>query len=387
MRHLSVIHTRDIAKGTRVIVRADFDVAERGGAIEDDTRIRAHEATIRMLINAGAHIRIVAHRGRPVGRRDSALTMAPVSRLLSRILKRPVASISDPFSPAAYEKFNHSGEVLLFENIRFWPGEEKNSAAFARSLARWGDIYVNEAFAVCHRAHASVVRLPNLLPSYAGLHLAREVAAMERVMKNPRRPLIVLLGGVKIETKLPLIRRFLRDADYILIGGALASTIFSLMGLEVGKSRVDRDVRIPLRILTNRKILLPADVTVTHSLAPGSAHRACRTDEVRRDEYIVDIGFKTRARFAALIRGAGTVVWNGPVGLVEAPEYAAGTHALAGAMADENIFTVVGGGDTIAALRRLRVLKRFDHVSTGGGAMLEFLAGKKLPGIEALKKI
>ncbi len=210
---------------------------------------------------------------------------------------------------------------------------------------------------------------------------------MERVMKNPRRPLIVLLGGVKIETKLPLIRRFLRDADYILIGGALASTIFSLMGLEVGKSRVDRDVRIPLRILTNRKILLPADVTVTHSLAPGSAHRACRTDEVRRDEYIVDIGFKTRARFAALIRGAGTVVWNGPVGLVETPEYAAGTHALAGAMADENIFTVVGGGDTIAALRRLRVLKRFDHVSTGGGAMLEFLAGKKLPGIEALKKI
>ena len=370
----------------RVIVRADFDVPIRGGKVQDDTRIRAHEATLRALASRSARIRIVAHRGRPGGIHDSGLSLAPASRALSRLLRRRVVLASDPFSSAAYERFNDTEDIVVFENIRFWPGEEKNAAAFARSLAQWGDSYVNEAFANCHRVHASMVGLPKLLPAFAGIHLADEVAALGRVMKNPKRPLVAILGGAKIETKLPLITRFLRDADHVLIGGALANTIFSYMGKRVGKSRIDKGVRMKKLLFSHKKLCIPDDVVVTSRLAAGSAYRVCGVDDVALDEYIVDIGPATQTRFASYIRAARTVVWNGPMGLAEIPAFAAGTKVLSSAVARSRAFSVVGGGDTIAALRRLKILSAFSHVSTGGGAMLEFLAGEKLSALELLKK-
>lgn len=385
MEGLDVVSGAKIRKDKRVILRADFDVAMRGGRMADDTRMRAHENTLRLLLKRGAHIRIIAHRGRPGGAPNAALTLAPVSRLLSRILKRRVGFVGNPFSPAAYENFNRSKDILLFENLRFWPGEEKNSVGFARSLARWGDVYVNEAFAVCHRAHASVVRVPAMMPSYAGAHLADEIAALERVMKNPQRPLVAILGGAKIETKLPLIKRFLRDADRVVIGGALANTAFSLMGKQVGKSHIDKNAIVPRSLFSDKKLYLPVDVVITRTFNAASACNVRSIDEVARNEHIVDIGPETRDLFASLVKEAKTAVWNGPMGLAEIPAYAAGTAALAGAVADKDIFTVVGGGDTIEALKRLHMLKGFNHISTGGGAMLAFLSGKKLPGIEALR--
>lgn len=388
MLRLQAVSARDIRKGMRVIVRADLDVAMRGRAteaMENDIRVRAHEETLRILTKAGARIRIIAHRGRPGGARDFALTLAPVSRVLARILKRRVDFVSDPFLPAAYEKYNRSSDVLLFENLRFWPGEEKNSAAFARSLGRWGDIYVNEAFAVCHRTHASVVRLPALMPAHAGAHLVDEIAALERVMENPARPLVAVFGGAKIETKLPLIRRFVRIAEGILVGGALANALLAAAGKGIGRSRTDGDAKRALS-LKNKKIVVPSDVVAADGLVLGAAHRIRRSDEVDTDEYIADIGPASRKFFADIIRDAGTVVWNGPMGYAEIPAYAEGTAAMARAMRASKAFTVVGGGDTIAALMRLGLAQRFSHISTGGGAMLEFLAGKNLPALMALQR-
>jgi len=381
---LRIVREGDIEKGARVIVRADFDVPMRGRRVQDDTRIRAHEPTLRFLLKLGARIRIIAHRGRPDGTRDPALTIASVPRLLSRILKRRVSFVNDPFSPAAYEKFNSGEELLLFENLRFWPGEEKNSATFARSLARWGDAYVNEAFAACHRAHASLIGLPRLLPSFAGLHLAEEIAALERVMKNPARPFVAVLGGAKMETKMPLIRRLLRDADRILVGGALANAFFAAAGKNIGRSFPKKGVRIALSLLKSKKLVLPSDVVAADGLEAGAARRVRSADGVGVEEYIADIGPASRKSFAGIIREAGTIVWNGPMGYVEVRAFAQGTQAIADAMVKSKGFSVVGGGDTVAALARSRRVKGFGHLSTGGGAMLEFLSGKKLPGIEPL---
>ncbi len=382
---LRTLEDARIEKGTRVIVRADFDVAMQGGRVKDDTRIRAHEATFRALLAAGARIRVVAHLGRPGGAPDRTLTLAPVSRVLSRMLGRRVVLIRDPFSSAARKQYGGSSDILLFENIRFWPGEEKNNTACARSIAQWGDNYVNEAFANCHRAHASMVALARILPSYAGLHTCIEVAALEKVMSRVRHPLVAILGGAKIETKLPLLRKFLADADHVLLGGALANTVFSSMGKGVGKSRIDRDVSLSRSLLSHKKLCLPIDVVVTRSLTGKVGSEVRGIDDVRADDYVVDIGPRTSALFHSYIGGAKTVVWNGPMGVTEIPAYTAGTRAIAAAIGKSHAFSVVGGGDTIAALRRLKALKGFSHVSTGGGAMLEFLAGKKLPALEVLR--
>lgn len=386
MSVLRIISSAKIAKGTRVIVRADLDVGLKNGKIVDDFRLRAGMPTFRYLLRRRARIRIVGYLGRPQGRRDKKLTLEPIAVRLEALLGRKVVFMRDPFREEAMDEYLESPEILLFENIRFWPEEIANSPFFARRIARWGDHYVNDAFANCHRREASLVALPRLLPAYAGLHLADEIAALERVMKNPKRPFIALLGGAKIETKLPMIRHFLRDADYVLIGGALANTVFSLMGKSVGKSRIDTRVTESARIFRDKKLFLPSDVVVTRSLVSRAAGWVSAIENVRPDEYIVDIGPQTRRIFSSIIRKSKTVVWNGPLGIAEINTYSAGTRALAQAIKNSNSFSVIGGGDTIAVLKRLNIRKGFDHVSTGGGAMLEFLSGKKLPALKVLQR-
>lgn len=385
MMLLRTLSEETIPRGARVIVRADFDVAIRHGRVEDETRIRAHDSLFRMLIRRKARIRIVAHLGRPDGR-EKRFSLDPISRILSERIDRTVRMVRDPFAVHTLKRYNDASDILLFENIRFWKGEEADDPVFARSIARWGDHYINEAFASCHRTHASVVALARMLPAYAGPHLLREVTVLDKIMTRPKRPVAALLGGAKIETKLPLIRRFLKDADYVMIGGALANTALALAGKPVGKSRIDTGVSENVRMFRNKKLLLPSDVVVTASLATGAASRVSSVEDVRPNEYIVDIGPDTSKDFSSHVRTARTVVWNGPLGLAEIKAYSAGTGALARAIKNSGSFSVIGGGDTIAALKRLGIHKGFDHMSTGGGAMLEFLSGRKLPALEVLRQ-
>jgi len=377
-----ILHSlRDMAitGGMRVLVRADFDVALDGDTVADDFRVETALPTIRFLLAHGAHVRLIAHLGRPGGTKNAVLSLAPVARLLSRILDRKVPLIADPFQGDPPD-----GDLVLFENLRFWPGEERNDPAFTRMLAAHGDAYVNEAFAACHRSHASIVGLAQILPAYAGFHLLQEVEAMERVRERPRRPLVAVFGGAKIETKLPPIRRFLVDADCVIVGGALANTVLALRGSSVGKSAVDTGDAGDFSFLQNPKLALPSDVVVAPCLVAGAASRIRPIGTVQDDEYIADIGPDSRARFAQALMGANTVVWNGPMGYAEVQEFAGGTIAVAEAIQKLDAFTVVGGGDTIATLKRYGAFTGFSHVSTGGGAMLEFLSGAKLPGLEVL---
>lgn len=348
MIKLRTLPEANIKKGTRVIVRADLDVGVKNGKVTDDLRIRAGLPTIKYLLHRGASIRIIGHLGRPQGKRDKKFSLEPVALQLGKMLKRKIVFLSYPFSERS-RKYPDSRNIIFFENIRFWPQEIENQISFARRIAKWGGVYVNDAFANSHRKETSMVALAGLLPSYAGLRLAKEVAVLESVLKSPRRPLVVVIGGAKLDTKLPVVDHFIKVADSILVGGAIANELL------LKRPRKD-----------SKKVLLPLD-----GIDNGSGG-------------FKDIGPKTINLFLSLLSRANTIVWNGPLGHAEIPRFAKGTKAVARALARSSAFTVVGGGDTIAILRKYRLLQGFDHVSTGGGAMLEFLAGKKLPGIEAL---
>ncbi|MDZ4299683.1 MAG: phosphoglycerate kinase, partial [Candidatus Sungbacteria bacterium] len=377
-----------IVMGKRVLVRADFDVAVAGGRVIEDFRIRRVLPTLKSLIAAGAAVRIIAHRGRPNGMRSEALGMAPVAETLGFLLGRAVTLIDNPFASDAEERCGGAGSVTLFENIRFWDGEEKNDLTFARELAVRGDLYVNEAFANCHRAHASIVSLPRMLPAYAGLALADEIRQLSRVRERPAHPFVAILGGAKLETKLPLARRLLRDADQVLIGGVLANTLLTARGVMTGISRRDEEcMDDACSIARDKKIFLPVDVVVTKSSLPteGDLARIVDLGMVEDGDAIIDIGPASEAAYERILSGARTIVWNGPLGLAEV---SAGTHAtrMLGAAISRmtGAFRVLGGGDTITALSSVGLLGGFDHVSAGGGAMLSFLAGENLPGIKAL---
>jgi len=381
---LRTLEAMAIERGARVLLRADCDVAIREGIVEEGFRIRANLDTIRFLLERGARVRIISHIGRPHGKQVADLSLRPVGEYLARLLRRKVIFVSDPFSPESYREYRDSPEVLLLENLRFWSGEEANNRAFARDLSRLGDVFVNEAFANAHRPHASVVALPRLLPSFAGLHFAKEVVTLSRLFENPARPFVAVLGGAKLETKIPLIRRFLRYADRVLIGGALANTLIAGRGISVGKSLVDTSqAGIFVRGLT--KLFLPSDVIVSPALREGLSGSVRSIHEISVGEYVADIGPETQRHFAALLKGAKTVVWNGPLGYAEASAFAVGTKFIARAITRSRAFTVVGGGDTVAALAKYKLLRGFSYVSTAGGAMLAFLAGERLPGVEALQ--
>lgn len=385
---LKTLKEASIKKGTRVLVRADFDVSLNGGKIADDLRIQRVIPTLKFILNKGGLVRIISHVGRPGGRVVRKLEMRNIADRLEDILKRKVILVKNPLLSREFTKYDSSREIIFFENIRFWKGEEENNAFFAKKLSLWGDLYVNEAFAASHRKHASVTVLACLLPSFAGLNLEQEVYHLSAIMTRPQRPFVAVLGGAKLETKMPLIELFLKNADRVLMGGALANQAFYLKGLEVGRSPIGDMVnrRRMLKALNSSKFHLPAGLVVSDSRLKASHSMVKQANGVGSNDYIVDLGPDSVKMFIDLCRGAKTVVWNGPLGLIELKKFSKGTVDFARGLSRIHALRVVGGGDTIAVLRKYRLLGGFTFVSTGGGAMLDFLAGKKLPGVEVLKK-
>jgi phosphoglycerate kinase len=385
---------RDLqVKGQRVFVRVDFNVPLKDGAIADDTRVRATLPTLELLRSRGAALVVASHLGRPKGKPDPKYTLAPVAKRLEDRLRSPVAMAADCVGDAVERAARAlgPGQVLLLENLRFHPEEERNDDAFAQRLAALADLYVDDAFGAAHRAHASVAAIArHLHPAAAGLLMESEIEALGRLRDRPQKPYIALLGGAKVSDKIDLLRHLMRSTDAILIGGAMAYTFLRAEGLAVGASRVEEDrVEAARAILAEARgrgvrLVLPGDHVIARSPDPGAPCADTDGPEIPADRVGLDIGPRTRAAFAAEIARARTVFWNGPLGLFEVPPYDAGTLAAARAIAAGPAWSVVGGGDSVAAVTRLGLVERFGHVSTGGGAALEFLSGIELPGLAAL---
>jgi len=378
--------------GRRVLVRLDLNVPLESGAITDDLRIQAALPTVRSIIDRGGIAICMSHLGRPKGV-DEALRLAPVAERMGQLLDRPVQALRETVGATvqAAVEAQEPGSVVLLENLRFDKGEKANDPDFGRALAACGELYVNDAFGTAHRAHASVVGVPGLLGrerSAAGFLLGKELAAFDRVLHDPARPLVAILGGAKVSDKLAVVKHLLERVDTLIVGGAMAYTFLQAQGGAVGTSMVEDDfLEQAAAILAEAgskgvEILLPQD----HVCAPafGSDDAQPAEGDIPDGLMGLDIGPQTTARYAAAIAGAGTVVWNGPMGVFERAPYAAGTLGVAEAAASTAGYTVVGGGDSAAAVKRFGLADRIDHVSTGGGASLELLEGKALPGLVAL---
>jgi phosphoglycerate kinase len=385
------VREADVA-GRRVLVRVDFNVPLENGKVVDDTRIRAALPTIELLRERGAAVVLASHLGRPKGKVDPTLSMRPVGGCLSELLGAKVhqagAVVGGDVETMATAL--GPGEVLLLENVRFEPGETENDPALAGALAQLADVYVNDAFGAAHRAHASTAGVAGLLPGYAGLLLEREVTELTAVVESPRRPLVVVLGGAKVTDKVGVIDRFLELADEILIGGAMCFSFFRAQGIATGDSLVEEEgVKLAAEALeragrSDCELRLPLDLVLGERFAAEAEPRESDGVEVPDGWMGLDIGPRTAQAYADAIAAAGTVLWNGPMGAFELEPFAAGTRAVAEAVAEAAGTTVVGGGDSVAALQQFGLAEKVDWLSTGGGASLELLEGKKLPGVEAL---
>jgi phosphoglycerate kinase len=385
------VRDADVA-GRRVLVRVDFNVPLDEGRVADDTRIRAALPTIRLLREHGAALVLVSHLGRPKGKVDTVLSMRPVDERLAELLGVEVAQA--PAVRGEEVEAMAAGlapeELLLLENVRFEPGETENDPELADALARLADLYVNDAFGAAHRAHASTEGIAHRLPGYAGLLLEREVTELTQVVESPRRPLVVVLGGAKVTDKIGVIDRFLEIADRIAIGGAMCFSFFRAQGIPTGDSLVEEDgVKLAEEALRRAEtvdceLTLPVDLVLGRSFDAETERRESDGVEVPDGWMGFDVGPRTAGAFADAIGAAGTVLWNGPMGAFELEPFAAGTRAVAEAVAAAPGTTVVGGGDSVAALQRFGLADEVDWLSTGGGASLELLEGKKLPGVEAL---
>lgn len=371
-------------KGKRVIVRVDMNVPrDERGAIADDFRIRKSLETIRHILKKGGSVFIISHWGEPNGR-ERAYSLQPIAERISQLLKQKVVLISDPLGE---DPKRYSSAVLLSENIRFWEGEHRNAAPFAKRLARWGSFYVNDAFAASHRHDASIVGLPRLLPSYAGMLLQREVAEFGKLFKKPKRPFLVLMGGGKISTKLPYIKRLVKIADKIILGGGLFNTLLIAKGEAVGKSLIEPEaLGEAKRLLKEKHIILPIDVLVANARSDSAKFSVKEPHEVAAGEYILDVGPASVSHIKEELSRARTVLWNGPLGYIELKKSRASTVAVLRALSHVKGSVEVGGGDLALLFDELNLKSRRIHVSTGGGALLHFVAFGTLPGIEALKQ-
>ena len=381
-------------KGKRVLLRVDFNVPlNESGEITDDTRIRAALPTIQLLIKRGGRPVILSHLGRPKGKPEQKYSLQPVSNRLKELMGCEVIFVESTDSDEALKASQDlkTGEILLLENTRFLGGEEKNDQRLSRALSELGDCFVNDAFGAAHRAHASTVGVAeHLRPAVAGLLMEKELEYLGGALANPKRPFVAILGGAKISGKIDVIEQLLPKVDGLLIGGAMACTVYKAMGLEIGKSLVEED-RVPmakdLLARAGMKLTLPHDAMVAPSLDQAKSAKAVSRNSIPSDQAMFDIGPQTAASFSRAIASAKTVIWNGPMGVFETPPFYKGTRAIAEAMASataKGTTTIVGGGDSAAAVAEARLEEKMSHVSTGGGASLEFLEGRKLPGVDVL---
>jgi phosphoglycerate kinase len=378
--------------GRRVFVRADLNAPLDHGAVTDDTRLRAVVPTLQHALKAGASVVLASHLGRPKGKAAPEFSLRPVAERLEGLLGQRVELAPDCVGPETLAKARAltPGQVLLLENLRFHREEEANDDGFARSLAELAECYVDDAFAAAHRAHASIAAITeHLQPAAAGLLMQQELTALGRILESPERPLVAILGGAKVSDKITLVEHLLEKVDALLIGGGMAFTFLEGLGHAVGRSLVERDqVETARRALDAARrrgvaLVLPLDAVVADGL-DSARGRAVGIREIPADQMGLDIGPRTVERFTAALSGARTIVWNGPMGVFERPAFAAGTLALARAVAGASAFSVIGGGDTVAAVTQAGVTDKIGYISTAGGAFLEFLEGRTLPGVEAL---
>lgn len=386
---------RDIdVAGKKVLVRVDFNVPLKEGRVAEDTRLKAALPTIRYLCEQGARVILVSHLGRPKGVPVDELRLDPVAVRLGELLQRPVRKVDACTGPAveAAVAALDPGDVLLLENIRFYPGEEKNDPELARQLAALCDVYVNDAFGTVHRAHASVVGVAALRPAVAGFLLERELEVLGKLLNAPEHPFVVIIGGAKISDKIGVLENLLARVETMLVGGGMANTFLAAQGHDMGLSLVETDkLEVAANLLARAakqgcRLILPVDLVVAESQVPGAVHRVVPVNAVPDGWMALDIGPETVKLFTAALTGAKTVFWNGPLGYFEQPPFDAGTVAVARALPVATATTVVGGGDTVRAVKRAGIADKITHVSTGGGASLKLLEGKELPGVTVLQE-
>jgi phosphoglycerate kinase len=392
---LSIVTIKDIdVTGKRVLVRVDFNVPLNpiNNSIMDDSRIRATFPTIKYLVEHGAKTILCSHMGRPKGKVVENLKMAPVAQRLADLIALPVKTAPDCIGPEVVNKIKElkNGEILVLENLRFHPEEEANDPNFAKSLAELADIYVNDAFGAAHRAHASTVGITKFLPSYCGLLMQKELNSLGKLLTAPDHPFAALLGGAKVSDKVGVIRNILDKIDILLTGGSMAANFLSARGYNVGLSRIETDKQdlvkelIKLCSSNNKDLILPIDAVVSRDLKQPVQLKTSKIDKIPDDVYIVDIGPETISVFTQQLKSCKTVFWNGPMGIYEIPEFANGTKKLVEIVANLDATTIIGGGSTAEIVEEMKLTDKMTHVSTGGGASLEFLEGKTLPGVEAL---
>lgn len=380
-------------RAKRVLVRVDFNVPLEDGRITDDTRIRAALPTIQLLRRERAKVILVSHLGRPDGAVKDGLRLAPVGERLSALLGAPVAMARDCVGPDAQRAVDalQPGDVLLLENVRFHAAEEQNDAAFAKQLAALADLYVNDAFGTAHRAHASTEGVTHYLPSAAGLLMQKEIETMGRALLRPERPFVAIVGGKKITDKIGVLNNLIQRADKVLIGGAMANTFLKAHGLEIGKSYYEPDaVDVATQLVKDARaagkpLLLPRDAVVATAIDEKALHHVVDVNDVPPAQMIVDLGPETIEQYKGELRDAKTVIWNGPMGVTEIEAFANGTREIARALGQVQGTTIVGGGDSVGALEQAGLADQITHISTGGGASLEFLEGRELPGLAALQ--
>ena len=381
-------------KGKRVLVRVDFNVPmDKQQNITDDMRIRSALPTIRYLTDRGSKVILISHLGRPDGVTE-ALRMNPVAERLEELLGKKVIKLNDCIGKevAAVISKMAGGDVVLLENVRFHPEEEENDADFSKQLAAIADVYVNDAFGTAHRAHASTEGVARILPGVCGLLIRKELEVMGKSLDDPQRPFVAIIGGAKVSSKIMVIRNLAQKVDTLIIGGGMIFTFLKAQGIEVGRSLVEekfirqaKEIWAELKAMAHLKLIVPVDAVIAAELAAGAPSKVVPIDKIPADMMGVDIGPGTVALFKETIRSAGTIIWNGPMGVFEIEAFARGTNEIAGALASSKAVTIIGGGDSASAVEKAGVADRITHISTGGGASLEYLEGKELPGIAILQ--